>query len=288
MLIFLADGRLGNQLFQYSFLKSIQKDKELLLVSGFEEIDKYFEHDYFCNINKQDRYFRYFLYEIIQKVLIFIGRVHLISIVSVVNEDIGGLSRESTEYTTNYGLFRGMRFVKLGYFQSEKFMDREKIKSLKLKSKYLSKAKKFMEQVPKEAYPVFIHMRLLDYKNYLIKGERVILPTSYYKKCSEWFIANKVKPFFIILSDEPDTAQHEFKDLRQKIVSFEKDSGIDMGIMSMCKGAILSPSSYGWWGSYFMNNRDVVMAPQHWLGFNMGMDYYQGSIPSYAITQEVS
>ena len=32
MLIFLASGQLGNQLFQYAFLKTIQKNNETLLL----------------------------------------------------------------------------------------------------------------------------------------------------------------------------------------------------------------------------------------------------------------
>jgi len=42
--------------------------------------------------------------------------------------------------------------------------------------------------------------------------------------------------------------------------------------MTLCNGAILSPSSFGWWGSYLMKNRDVVFAPKYWLGWKSKID----------------
>jgi len=282
MLIFLADGRLGNQLFQYSFLKSIQKDKELLLISGFEELDKYFEHDYFCNINKQNRYLRYVVYEIIQKVLIFMGYIHLISVVSVVMEKIDGLSRESTKYITHYGLFRGIKFVKLGYFQSEKFINKRCISSLKLKPEYVSSATKFMQSLPQNVYPVFVHVHKGDYRYHTISGKSTDVPNAYYLQAISWFTKHKKNPFFVFVSDEPDTLGVDFKDIKNKVISYGNNSGTDLAIMSKCRGAVMSPSIFSWWGSYLMGNRDVVIAPKYWLGFNWGVEYQAGGTPSYA------
>ena len=42
MKIFLADGRIGNQIFQYLFLKTIQDNNEKIIVSGFEELKEVF------------------------------------------------------------------------------------------------------------------------------------------------------------------------------------------------------------------------------------------------------
>ncbi len=43
MLIFLADGRLGNQIFQYLFLKKIQKNEEKIIVSDLDDLLNVFE-----------------------------------------------------------------------------------------------------------------------------------------------------------------------------------------------------------------------------------------------------
>ena len=43
MKIFLADGRLGNQIFQYVFLKTVQDNNENIIVSGFEDLSEVFK-----------------------------------------------------------------------------------------------------------------------------------------------------------------------------------------------------------------------------------------------------
>ena len=52
MLIFLGDGRIGNQIFQYLFIKKIQDNNEKIIVSGFEELIEVFKINDFININK--------------------------------------------------------------------------------------------------------------------------------------------------------------------------------------------------------------------------------------------
>ena len=54
MLIFLGDGRIGNQIFQYAFLKTIQDNKEKIIVSGFEELKEVFEINDFINFNNNN------------------------------------------------------------------------------------------------------------------------------------------------------------------------------------------------------------------------------------------
>ncbi|MDR0571688.1 MAG: hypothetical protein LBG48_02425 [Rickettsiales bacterium] len=53
--------------------------------------------------------------------------------------------------------------------------------------------------------------------------------------------------------------------------------------MTLCINAILSPSSFGWWGSYFMKSRNIVFAPKHWLGFASDVDYHKSPLASYMI-----
>ena len=43
MLIFFADGRLGNQIFQYAFLKTIAKKNETLIICNFDSIIDVFD-----------------------------------------------------------------------------------------------------------------------------------------------------------------------------------------------------------------------------------------------------
>ena len=45
MIIFLADVRLGKQIFQYFFLKTIRKNNEKIIVYGFEDLKEVFEKE---------------------------------------------------------------------------------------------------------------------------------------------------------------------------------------------------------------------------------------------------
>ena len=74
----------------------------------------------------------------------------------------------------------------------------------------------------------------------------------------------------------------EFHYLENKIISSDHHFGIDLAIMTQCNSAILSPSSFGWWGSYLMVERDTVFAPKYWLGFRSKIEFQGKSVPSYS------
>lgn len=78
---------------------------------------------------------------------------------------------------------------------------------------------------------------------------------------------NKKNVYFIFLSDEPETIEREFIYLKNKTISKGNHFGTDFAIMTKCDAGILSASSFSWWGSYLMKNRDLVIAPKYWLGF---------------------
>ena len=43
---------------------------------------------------------------------------------------------------------------------------------------------------------------------------------------------------------------------------------VDLCLMSLCSGAIISNSSFSWWGAWLQNNRGKVIAPdpKKWFG----------------------
>jgi hypothetical protein len=58
---------------------------------------------------------------------------------------------------------------------------------------------------------------------------------------------------------------------KEKVV-IENDYATDFAIITLCDAAILSPSSFSWWGSYMMKKRDIFFAPKHWLGWKSKID----------------
>lgn len=288
MILFLADGRLGNQIFQYAFLKKIRKNKEMIIVSGFENLQEVFEVSDVLNINKKNRFIRILLYKFCKPVLSLLSNKKVITSVAVDYEKaLDFYLREGTTYTVNKGFFNVFTFVNLGFFQSEKFFDKDIVKQLKIKDIYLHEADIFLKSVPKEATKVFIHIRRGDYKNYFIYGKSTLLQISYFNELIKWFIQNRNNPFFIFLSDEYEFVENEFKDIKNKLISSNKHYGVDLAIMTKCNSAILSPSSFGWWGSYLMSDRDVVFAPKYWQGFNSKCDLHSYPLAEYMTEVEV-
>lgn len=288
MIIFLADGRLGNQIFQYVFLKTIQKNNEKIVVSGFEDLKEVFEVNDFININKKNRWIRVFLFRICKPILHFLSDKKLISSIAINHEKIlEKYRRETITYTQETGFLNFITFVKLGFFQSDKFFDEKIANKLNIKNLYLNKADEVLKLVPENSNKIFVHIRRGDYKDHTVYGKSTLLPLNYFKEQIEWFIKNKENPFFIFLSDEPELIEKEFEFIANKLISYNNHYGTDLAIMTKCNSAILSPSSFGWWGSYLMKDRDIVFAPKYWLGFSAKIEYQSQGIPSYSKKVEV-
>ncbi|SVA70316.1 uncharacterized protein METZ01_LOCUS123170, partial [marine metagenome] len=111
MLIFLAGGRIGNQIFQYVFLKTIQDNNEKIIVSGFEELKEVFEINDFINLNKDNRWIRFFLFRICRPVLYFLSNKRVISSITIKHETIlNNYSRESTTFDSIQGIVKRITF----------------------------------------------------------------------------------------------------------------------------------------------------------------------------------
>ena len=282
MKIFLAEGRLGNQIFQYMFLKTIRKNDEVILVSGFEDLKEVFKIDGIINLNKKNRWIRGFFFRVCKPLLYFLTDKAIISSVSINHEEVlKKYRRESVTFSKSKGYVDFVTFVKLGFFQSEKLFDEKIAAKLQIKDKYLKEADQFLHSIPEGLNKIFIHIRRGDYKDFIIYGKGTLLPISYYKEQIEWFLENRGDCFFIFLSDEPRFIEKEFDYIENKIISINNSFGADLAIMTKCNSAILSPSSFGWWGSSPWKNRDMIFAPKYWLGFNSEVENHKNSIAKH-------
>jgi hypothetical protein len=287
--IFLADGRLGNQIFQYAFLKTIQKNNEKIIVSGFEDLKEVFEIDDFININKNNRLLRFILFRICGSILYFLSDKKIISSIVIKHEKVlNNYIRESTTFDSIQGIVKKITFIKLGFFQSEVFFDNYLANSLKIKKKYLITATELLNSIPNNYHKIFVHIRKNDYKNFTVCGQSTLLPMSYYKDQIEWFIQNRKDSFFIFLGDNTKSLSDEFQYVENKMISRNQHFGTDLAIMTQCNSAILSASSFSWWGSYMMRERDTVFAPKFWLGFRSKLEYQAQGVPSYSKEVEIA
>ena len=149
-----------------------------------------------------------------------------------------------------------------GYFQSPKYFDHcasDLREHLKIKSQFLETADEFVNTSKIEC---FIHVRRGDYAT--IDGGNCHPPVTvdYLKQAME---ASKCQRFVVISDDiEWCRTNLNFADVVFSPFS-ERHFGYDFALMTRCNAAIISNSSFSWWGAWLGEKR-IVVAPSVWFG----------------------
>jgi hypothetical protein len=284
MLIFLSDGRLGNQLFQYSFLNTVAKEDEKILTVNMEQFFGKFDIN---NTKFQHfvlgKYGKFFIRKFVKPLVMICIRFKFIGYISQdKNATSGG---PLSIFTTKKGLLP-VSLVETNFFQSEKFFDKDKV-DFKIKDKYMKEAVSFLAKAPDEYTKIFIHIRRGDYVFESYLGEMgVDLPKSYFEDAMREISHNVEKPFFVFLSDDASFVECCFENIQNKIVS-KNSMATDLAIMSLCEYGIVSNSSFSWWGAYMMKNRKRVIFPKYWYGWKSQVESHIDIQPDWAEVIEV-
>lgn len=295
MLVFISEGRLGNQIFQYAFLKTLAGCNNKIFVLGFDELREIFNNVdvvgfEFRNKHKDIEEIISHLYRVIREFQKLMLKSNLVSVVYVEHESINGFRRESDKIVFFEGLLKRIKFIKTGFFQSERFFDNKVVSNLIIKLPYLEKAESILREVPKHVTKIFIHLRDFSSENFKVFGKDPTLSMEYYVKGID-LIRNCVKdPYFIIISEKDNPMIKHFENVEEKTILAGNHYGVDFALMSLCDGAIISNSSFAWWGAYFLkrNKPDaIVIAPKYWLGWRDKIEYPKGTTPSFAYHLEI-
>jgi len=286
MLFFLADGRLGNQIFQYAFLKTIARKNEKIFCANM----KLFFETFDCESENIKHYQNKFVIRLIKKIIVpyILKPLSTIGILGLIKQNRDSMKAALPTYTKKDGLFPFL-FVNTDFFQSESFFTKETLFSeVKIKDKYMDEANKFLSNIPDNFVKVFVHIRRGDYTNEIFMGTRGIdLPKLYFNK-SIAIIKEKIQnPFFVFLSDDPSYVERCFEDIEPKIIS-KNSMKVDLAIMSLCNAGIISNSSFSWWGSAFMRESIIVIAPRYWYGWKQKVESHHGIYPSRAYIIDVN
>jgi hypothetical protein len=209
MIIFFSEGRLGNQIFQYAFLKTIRQRNEKIAVFVFHEIKQVFEKIDVINLRCKNKIIEY----VLKPVLCFFCRLKLISSI-LVNTELVNITghiyiREAPGFILKKGLFP-VKYVKRGFFQSEHFFNKKVVETLMIKHVFIEQAKLFLKMIPENNKKIFVHIRRGDYKNYYIYDKMTLLPISYFHRQIKHFIEKDKNSYFIFISDESDFIETEF------------------------------------------------------------------------------
>jgi hypothetical protein len=149
-----------------------------------------------------------------------------------------------------------------GYFQSDKYFDRDLIRDLfsldKKTAGYINE--KYGEILRQGA--TSINVRRGDF----VKQPHLhpVCSMKYYKAAIKHFGGGER---FMIISDDIEWSKRHFS--REKFYFVEDEPPVvDLWLQAYCRNNIISNSSFSWWGSWLNTNPDkVVIAPsENWVG----------------------
>lgn len=285
MIFFFGHGRLGNQMFQYSFIKSAEDKEQRIISYNFEDLVELF--DAIPKVtNIKNRALRKLITIFAIPLLEFLAKKSFITSYKVDTYNENGFEVPDITYTKIKGLVPVV-YVYPCFAQSEAFFRKNIVNKLVMKKRYEESAGNFLASIPAKYNKVFVHVRRGDYVHFSVLGRMdVSLPDAYYQNTIHWYEAHVENPFFVFLTDDPEFVENRFKNVLNKAIS-RNPMFVDFAIMTQCEYGIMSNSSFAWWAAYMMKNRKKVFAPKYWLGWKSGVEYHKGITPTFAELIEV-
>ena len=251
------EGRLGNQMFQYAFIRGMSKR---------------YGYDFIIPDANANRFDNYGLFDCFELEGCKTGEG---SYPTLECRDTAFNQKFLDECTdnTNYS----------GVFQTEKYFanaTEELRKDFTFHKEILDPCQEFIDNV---GDVIFLHVRRGNSNLVGNRGEKwsyqmlqdyhPLMKKEYYLEALSHFDESKK---VIILSDTIDWCKKQdwlqddrflFSDSSYEV--FDDGASvpyIDLCLMSLCSGGIIANSSMSWWGAWLQNDRGKVVAPYPWYG----------------------
>ena len=251
------EGRLGNQMFQYAFIRGMSKKHG---------------YDFMIPHQSADRFDNYGLFECFELEGCKTGEG---SYPTLECRDTAFNQKFLDECTdnTNYS----------GVFQTEKYFanaTEELRKDFTFQKDILDPCQKFIDSV---GDAIFLHVRRGNSNLVGNRGEKwsyqmlqdyhPLMKKEYYIEALSHFDESKK---VIVLSDTIDWCKEQdwlqddrflFSDSSYEVFNDGASVPyIDLCLMSLCNGGIIANSSMSWWGAWLQNDTDKIVAPNPWYG----------------------
>ena len=254
------DGRLGNQLFQYVFLKYVK----------FREPNKkvFFSNPHHAYI------YKYFELE---------GRDNFLmssKIYSVITRFLPTLFKLKTVFIHNWIVPKPFKIYNnslyRGYFQSAYYYEQLSEKpSFKIKQKFVDDFQNQYGELYANNKIIVVHIRRTDYTNYGERRKRDIsLPMDYFKERLN--AIKKIEDYKVIfVSDDIEHVKEVFP-LKENFIFSSNNEITDFQIIQNADINIISNSTFAWWACYLSPKKNKVYAPKNWFGFKIGKEHPRG------------
>ena len=253
-------GGLGNQLFQYTFAKYLEKNTKypVTLYTGFFDMD--LEG---TEISARDNS--------LAKYNISIPSVNEhICVESVSTDDIF-----MDSHTISDNIFFN------GYWQDKKYFNavRDEITyELTLKDEFIGDDINRLTQEMASCEAVSIHVRRKDYLNKFNKDIFYEISLSYYSMAVGLIReALDTSPVLYIFSDDYDYIEANMRDFCgcKTVLMKPRSAHEDLYLMAKCKHHIIANSTFGWWGTVLSDYKEgITIVPKHWFKDRRDHDLY--------------
>jgi hypothetical protein len=179
----------------------------------------------------------------------------------VIDGEITNYFNDDAEQSYNPSVFNVPDFTHLsGYFQTEKYFEgyEDLIKSwFKVEMDDLTKS--ILDKYPIDKY-CYVHVRGGDNKH---NGTNWLIPKDYYIKAFEKVKEIRPDISFVIITDDIEFSRQYFPDI--DVISNSVIS--DFKCLYYSKYNIISASTFSWWSAW-LNDKEIVIAPNNWLNYN--------------------
>jgi hypothetical protein len=233
-------GHLGNQMFQYAFVKGMSvKHSRSFFISPPEIFGKHYNLKLLSSIDQ----------------CFDIRCERKVTNYPILNERFFHFDEEFFENppTKDVDFF--------GYFQTEKYfkhIEKELREDFTFKKDIYETSLEFFESIDND--PIALHIRRGDYVS---NPNHPVQSFEYYTEALNHFDGDLP---VLIFSDDPEWCKNQeifYSD--RFLVSETYDTGIDLCLMSLCKYHIIANSSFSWWGSWLAKSEKTI-APKNWFG----------------------
>ena len=252
------EGRLGNQMFQYAFIRGMSKKHG---------------YDFMIPHQSADRFDNYGLFECFELEGCKYTGEGIFKTLECRDTAFNQKFLDECTDNTNYS----------GVFQTEKyFVDatEELRKDYTFHKDILDPCQKFIDSV---GDAIFLHVRRGNSNLVGNRGEKwsyqmlqdyhPLMKKEYYIEALSHFDESKK---VIVLSDTIDWCKEQdwlqddrflFSDSSYEVFNDGASVPyIDLCLMSLCNGGIIANSSMSWWGAWLQNDTDKIVAPNPWYG----------------------
>jgi len=236
-------GRLGNQMFQYSLLKTISLKNGFTLAIPKQNHQLLECFDIKCKVYDLEN----------EKTLNALSRFHKI-------------------YEKSFDFDENMFHVNdnsdlAGNFQTERYFNEyrdEILIDFTFNKEISDKALEICNNLKQQNKQlVSLHVRRGDYVN--LQNYHPLCDIEYYKNAVNNFENVKV----VCFSDDIEWCKKEFGFIEDIFFSETNNPYVDLCLMSLCDHNIIANSSYSWWGAWLNKNSDKkIIAPKKWFGPN--------------------